>query len=70
MFSMATGNEVVIDRVDVSRAELDSAAMLAIGFYGPERKSAKIADRLPGEPTHRLPILRLDRQATATSLRR
>jgi len=61
MFSRATGNEVVLDRIVVSKGELESAAMLALGFYGPERKSAEIINRLPGQPTHRLPILRFDR---------
>ena len=60
MFSRATGNDVVLDRILVSKDELESAKTLFIGFYGPERKSAKIVNHLPGQPTHRLPILRLN----------
>ena len=60
VFAYATGNEIVLDRVTVTKEELESAAMLAIGFYGPERKSARIINPLPGQPTHRLPILRLE----------
>ena len=67
MFSQASGNEVVLDRVTISREQLDSAGMLAIGFYGPERKSAAIMNRRPGQPTHRLPILRLDRHSAVES---
>jgi peptidoglycan/LPS O-acetylase OafA/YrhL len=64
MFSSATGNEVVLDRVTVTPEQLESASMLAIGFYGPERQSAPIANPRPGQETHRLRILNLDRQAT------
>ncbi|MDA8563365.1 acyltransferase [Mariniblastus sp.] len=60
VFARATENGIVLDRVTVSKAELESAAMLAIGFHGPERKSARIVNSSPGQPTHRLPILRLD----------
>ena len=60
LFSRATGDDVVLDRIFVSKDELESAAMLALGFYGPDRKSAKIVNPVPGQPTHRLPILQLD----------
>ena len=60
LFGRATGNEVVLDRVIVSKEELESAAMLAVGFFERERKSAPVINPLPGQPTHRLPILRLD----------
>ena len=60
MFVRATGNERVLDRVTVSKDQLESAAMLAVGFFGPDRKSSPIVNPAPGQPTHRLPILRLN----------
>ena len=60
MFARATGNETVLDRVLISKNQLESAAMLAIGFFGHERKSSPIVNPAPGQPTHRLPILRLE----------
>lgn len=70
LFEHATGNEIVLDRVTVARDQLESAASLLIGFYCPERKSARIANRLPGQATHRLQILQLKLDEAGATARR
>ena len=64
LFSQVTGDDIVLDQISLSKDELESAVMLAIGFYCPERNSAQVVNSLQGQPTHRLPILHIDLQET------